>query len=153
MRISWHLDYSENTHCSDDVIASGELIGPINGGHIKCVSANCVNSTNATIGSVRFRCTDFSEREEWVSGHVTHIHTFPPNDVYQIRWRGESWRESVLHNRFDTDWVFLCTVDLRTRPDTQRINHSPVTAVKPELRVQHGCAETLQIPGEFADSV
>ena len=44
-------------------------------------------------------------------------------------------------------WEVRVKVDLTLRADTGRINTSPVTAVLPIIRLQHGCSHTIQIPG------
>ena len=80
VRVSWRRDYTERTFCDDDVILSGDLIGPVDAGYIMCVD-NCDDN----IGNMDFQCTDFSTAEEWVSGLRTHRYAFPGNEVYKFK--------------------------------------------------------------------
>lgn len=36
---------------------------------------------------------------------------------------------------------------LTTRTDTGSVNSSPVSAISPVVRLQHGCSHTIRIPG------
>ena len=67
--------------------------------------------------------------------------------VLSVRWRGRSWLETVLHGNNDVDWEFLTTIDLRLRPDTGSVNHSPTAVMGTLFRVQQGCEQLLLIPG------
>ena len=40
------------------------------------------------------------------------------------------------------------TVNLTTRSDTGTVNSSPVSAMQPIVRIQHGCNATIEIPGD-----
>ena len=48
------------------------------------------------------------------------------------------------------DWEVRLVLDLAFRPDINRINTSPITAVTPITRVQAGCNHTITIPGMFS---
>ena len=39
--------------------------------------------------------------------------------------------------------------NLTQREDTGRVNSSPVSAISPIVRLQHGCNHTIEIPGKF----
>ena len=45
------------------------------------------------------------------------------------------------------EWEIRVTVNLTRREDTGQINSSPVTALFGEVHLQHGCNQTVKIPG------
>ena len=47
-------------------------------------------------------------------------------------------------------WEVRVKGNLTQREDTGRINSSPVSAISPIVRLQHGCNHTIEIPGMFA---
>ena len=83
MRISWRRDYRERTLCDDGVIDREDLIGPEDAGYIMCITENCGSEDN--IGSLDFICTDYSIDDNWASGLLKRVHTFPGPGVYQTR--------------------------------------------------------------------
>ena len=74
------------------------------------------------------------------------------NDIYiyiyiMYRYTGNAWISLV---RGGGRWEVRVKGNLTVRPDTERINTSPITAISPILRLQHGCNHTINIPGRHA---
>lgn len=62
------------------------------------------------------------------------------------RYTGGDWISLV---RGGGNWEVRVKGNLTVRPDTGRINTSPITAVPPILRLQHGCNHTIDLPGSY----
>ena len=81
-RIGWRRSYSYRTFCTQSTISSGHLIG-ING-YLKCRD-RCYGN----VGSLVFKCTDFSTNEDWTIGTNSFQYTFPIPSIspryYQVR--------------------------------------------------------------------
>ena len=81
-RIGWRRSYNSYTFCDQNTISSGQLIG-ING-YLQCRD-RCLGN----IGSLQFRCTDFSTNEDWTIGTNSFQYTFPIPSIlpryYQVR--------------------------------------------------------------------
>ena len=63
------------------------------------------------------------------------------------RYTGGDWIALV---RGGGSWEVRVKGNLTVRPDTGRINTSPITAISPILRLQHGCNHTIDIPSMHA---
>ena len=81
-RIGWRRSYNSDTFCDQSTISSGQLIG-ING------YLQCRDRCDGSIGSLQFRCTDFSANEDWTIGTNSFEYTFPIPGIlpryYQVR--------------------------------------------------------------------
>ena len=82
-RVGWRRSFSlSSTFCSQSTISSGQLIG-IND-YLQCRD-RCYGS----VGSLLFRCTDFSINEDWTIGTNSFQYTFPIPSIspryYQVR--------------------------------------------------------------------
>ena len=67
--------------------------------------------------------------------------------LHLYRYTGRAWIGLVTGG---DNWEVRVKGNLTVRPDTGRINTSPVTAVSPILRLQHGCNHTIDIPSMHA---
>lgn len=65
------------------------------------------------------------------------------------RFRSSAWINTLLVGG-GSDWSVITTINLNPRQDNGRINHSPVSAMAPIMRLQFGCTYTIRIP--VADS-
>ena len=81
-RIGWRRSFSSSTFCTQSTISSGQLIG-ING------YLECQHRCYGRVGSLYFRCTDFSTNEDWTIGTNSFQYTFPIPSIspryYQVR--------------------------------------------------------------------
>ena len=81
-RIGWRRSYSSYTFCDQSIISSGQLIG-IND------YLQCRDRCSGRVGSLQFKCTDFSTNEDWTIGTNSFQYTFPIPSIlpryYQVR--------------------------------------------------------------------
>ena len=66
--------------------------------------------------------------------------------VFVYRYTGGNWISLV---RGGGSWEVRVKGNLTVRPDTGRINTSPITAISPILRLQHGCNHTINVPSMY----
>lgn len=69
-RIGWRRSYGSGTRCDQSTISSGQLIGPSGN------TLDCREGCYGTVGSLFFRCTDFSVNEDWTTGTNSFQYTF-----------------------------------------------------------------------------
>ena len=69
-RIGWRRSFNSFTLCYQSIISSGQLIGPY--AELRCVYGPCYGR----VGLLYFKCTDFSEKEDWTTGTNTFQYTF-----------------------------------------------------------------------------
>jgi len=90
-RIGWRRSYDYSTFCDQGIINSGQLIG-INDYLI------CQDGCYGNVGSLLFRCTDFSVNEDWTIGTNSFQFTFPVPVMspryYQARLVVSLWRRA-----------------------------------------------------------
>ena len=60
------------------------------------------------------------------------------------RFRGNAWITLVSGGG---NWELRTTANLTRRSDTGQVNSSPVSAMQPIVRIQHGCNASIAIPG------
>ncbi|XP_038064886.1 uncharacterized protein LOC119735253 [Patiria miniata] len=109
------------------------------GGTLKIVCSNC----STTYLSKSYRCTDYSEVEDWQTGIGSTTFTADPGmEDFYISYDNCCW--ITLNNGGWTRYDALAHVDLN--PYNGVINSSPNTSMS-TIRVQHGCSQELHIPG------
>ncbi|XP_048590560.1 uncharacterized protein LOC116611783 isoform X3 [Nematostella vectensis] len=142
-RIAWRRSYS-GCGCDQNTIASGNLIGPSG-------SLTCRFGCSGSVGSMRFKCTDYSEQEDWTSGQTIYDYTFPSSTnppLFQASFAGGDWISLVTGGG---SWEVRAYFNLTKRNDTGVVNSSPNTAMSPIVQLKHGCNHTIAIPVSDAD--
>ena len=64
--------------------------------------------------------------------------------MYNYSFTGAAWISLVIGGG---GWEVRVKVNLTRRMDTGEINTSPISAITPIIRLQHGCNHTIKIPG------
>ena len=81
-RIGWRRSFDSSTFCDQSTISSGQLIGIDH-------YLECQDGCYGNVGSLYFRCTDFSTNEDWTIGTNSFQYTFPIPRIspryYQVR--------------------------------------------------------------------
>ena len=67
--------------------------------------------------------------------------------IYGFRFRGRSWAR-LVEGGDNSGWEVRVKGGLSPRPDSGRINSSPITAVSPVIKLRQGVTHTITIPGE-----
>ena len=74
--------------------------------------------------------------------HVT-LPVFSPEIINSFQ--GKAWISLVSGGG---RWEIRMAVNLTLRNDTGKLNTSPISAMTPIVRLQHGCNHTIVIPGK-----
>ena len=134
-QISWRRSWSNNKYCDSSTIASGTLIGDYSANSLSCYSG-----CSGTVGSLRFKCTDFSISEDWSYGGNTIYYTFPASTTITIRFSDCCWVAGF------SSWNLGTTFSTIPRSDTNVINSTPRAITSPVVDLQEGCTHTIAIP-------
>ena len=137
--ISWRRSSGSGGSCSSSTVQSGQLIG---GGSLSCQSG-----CSGTVGSLQYKCTDFSETEDWSYGGNTIYYTFPSAQSITIGFSGCCWIAP-----FHSSWNLQSSFSMTPRSDTNVINSTPRATTSPVLRLQAGCTHKIQIPVSDPDN-
>ena len=147
--------------CDDTTISSSSLIGV---GSWSCLSGCSVNP----VSTAQMYCTGYSVTEDWSLGENTFDYTFSTDGPFVIgsvkavascsrgsvfalcSFTGCCWISSLVVGK-DGDWVVSTTVDLSARPDTGKINSSPISATSPIIRLQQNCSYSLPVHTDDPD--
>ena len=92
------------------------------------------------ISSMLYRCTDFSEAEDWSYGERRLAYTFSGTTPITIGFSGGDWISP-----FNSRWNLSTTFSITRRNDTGRINSTPRATTAPVIYVQEGCNHTISI--------
>ena len=89
VRFNFRLAFRRSSqYCDQDTISQGVLIS-VGSWKAKCISASnqqC-NSSEITVGSADYFCTDYSTSEDWTMGGNTFTYTFPPSsEEWSVRY-------------------------------------------------------------------
>ncbi|XP_062621620.1 uncharacterized protein LOC134283182 [Saccostrea cucullata] len=136
-RMAWRRSYSGVTMCNKTTIEDGDVIAAL--GDVMCFDCSSFSSKISDVGIV---CTDFSVQEDWTQGERSFVHTLQDKSA-QIGFTGGGWISLVSGGG---SWEMRTTIDLNRRRDTGKINSSPVSAMPPIIRLQHGCEHNITIP-------
>ena len=102
VRFNFRLAFRRSSQfCDQNTISQGKLIS-VGSWKAKCTSASnsqC-SSSEITVGSADYFCTDYSTSEDWTMGGNTFNYTFPSTS--------EEW---------SVRYVLLCRDDLRNKMD------------------------------------
>ncbi len=131
--VSWRRSHGPRGYCDQSVVDSGYLIG---GGDLTC-QYGC----SGIIYSMAYRCTDFSEVEDWSFGENRFTYTFSNGPTITIGFTGNDWIAP-----FNSEWNISTTFSMTKRNDTGRINYTPRAITAPVLRLQAGCNHVIRIP-------
>ena len=132
--VSWRRISSAGGGCSATTIANGNLIGE---GQLDCQNG-C--SSRVRISSMQYRCTDFSEAEDWSYGERRLAYNFSGTAPITIGFSGCCWI-----GPFHSSWNLPTTFSIMRRNDTSRINSTPRATTAPVIYVQEGCNNTISI--------
>ena len=133
-RISWRRSSSAGGRCDAATIARGNLIGQ---GQLVC-QYGC--PSRVSISSMLYRCTDFSEAENWSYGVRRLAYNFSSPTPITIGFSGCCWISP-----FSSHWNLSTTFSITRRNDTGRINSTPRATTAPVIYVQEGCNNTITI--------
>ena len=137
MEITFHISWRRSfrgVRCSTATIASGNLIGY---GQLDC-QYGC--PSRVRISSMQYRCTDFSEAEDWSYGERRLAYNFTGTAPITIGFSGTAWISP-----FNSHWNLSTTFSMARRNDTGRINSTPRAKTSPVIYVQEGCNHTISI--------
>ncbi|KAL9987825.1 hypothetical protein ACROYT_G002193 [Oculina patagonica] len=151
-RLAFRKSYSNRYYCDENTVRQGSLIG-----YGDSWSASCSNPSNPQCSSsthladTGFRCTDFSNNEDWSMGENNFTYTFPSsNQPWTVSYSSCCWISS-LYKYADGSWLVSTKIDLTRRSDIGRINSSPKSRSPAIVRFQEGCPKSLRIPVEDPD--
>ena len=133
-RISWRRSSGAGGSCNAATIANGNLIGE---GQLVC-QYGCPSTVS--ISSMFYRCTDFSEAEDWAYGERRLAYNFSGTAPITVGFSGCCWISP-----FDSRWNLSTTISITRRNDTGRINSTPRATTAPVIYVQEGCNNTISI--------
>lgn len=68
------------------------------------------------------------------------------NMVLYLSYTSCCWIDTLIINP-SSGYTITTRIDLSYRQDIAGINSSPVTAMQPIVRLQHGCSHSIKIPG------
>ena len=132
--ISWRRNSGAGGSCTSTTVASGNLLTGEG-------SLTCQYGCSGTISSMAFRCTDFSESENWSYGENRIFHSFSNQPYVTIGFTGCCWISP-----FGSSWNISSSFSMLPRNDTGVINSTPRAITSPVIRVQEGCNHTITIP-------
>ena len=89
--ISWRRDSNAGGSCSATTIANGNLIGE---GILVC-QYGC--PSRVRISTMLYRCTDFSEAENWSYGERRLAYNFTGTAPITIGFSGYAWIRPLVH--------------------------------------------------------
>lgn len=143
MEISFHISWRRGeAFCDQSTIDSGIIVD--GEGDVTC-QYGCFDNS---LGSLDFRCTDFSLSEDWSFGENRFTYTFTDEStIVTVGFTGCCWISP-----FSSSWNISTTFSLAVRNDTGRINSSPRAITTPVIRLQEGCNHTIRIPTSDPDA-
>ncbi|KAK3104804.1 hypothetical protein FSP39_010451 [Pinctada imbricata] len=136
-RISWRSSYSSNHHCDSNTIADDD----INDGEGSLICRTC--SPQETIGRMNYKCTDFSEIDDWTTGINSIIFDYGSRTEFYIGYSSSAW---ISLQYGGSAWSVMTLVKTSVRNDTQIRNTSPITSMQPITRLSLNCKYQIKIP-------
>lgn len=94
---------------------------------------------------VIFECHHSCSQKGGLFCHIANLHS--SKMICLFRYSGGNWLSGLVFGR-DGGWELRVKGNLTARPDNGRINTSPITTILPIVRLQHGCNQTITIPGK-----
>lgn len=151
IRFSFRLAFRRSSRfCDQNTISESALIR-VGSWKAKCISASnsrC-NSSEITVGTADFFCTDYSTSEDWTMGGNTFTYTFPSTSKeWSVSFSDCCW---IPLSRGGSNWLVSTNVNLARRSDNGKINSSPVSRSAAIVRFREGCPRSLRIPVEDPD--
>ena len=132
--ISWRRDSGAGGSCDTNTIQSGQLIGFSN-------YLTCQSGCSGNIGTLLYKCTDYSMTENWSFGENKLFYTFSNLEKITIGYSSCCWISGVGGN-----WNISTSFSMIPRNDTGVINSTPRATTSPVIRLLSGCNHTIQIP-------
>ncbi|XP_072040586.1 uncharacterized protein [Amphiura filiformis] len=127
--------------CSEEAKHGGWVLGTT--GYLECEGCE-----GFTWKDMEWRCTDFDPQGGWDIGGDSLIVKVPNEraTVYfnQCCWIGPLVNAPKYHT--NQGYKMMTEIDLRPRPDTGRINSSPITEHIPVQLLHSGCKYWFEIP-------
>lgn len=146
-RIGWRRSYTwSDVRCDQTKVEMGTIL---NEGRAELV---CQQGCSGSIADMSFRCTDYSEQENWSFGENDNDVTLPyPEDgLVQASYSEGDW-VALEHGGGGKEWELRLTVNMTKTLKLRGSNASPISKMAPIVRLQQGCNHTVQIPVEDAD--
>lgn len=128
-----------STDCDDTTISSGTLMGIVS--NIVC-SVGC-GTNGEVIGTTSMKCNDYDTTDDWSRGDRVFQFTIPKTNDYEASFTGSAW---ISLNSGGGTWEVRTMLDVTNRPDTGRINTSPVTQMPQFIKMRRGFNYNFQIP-------
>ncbi|XP_078329616.1 uncharacterized protein LOC111112680 [Crassostrea virginica] len=112
-------------------------------GTFSCISGCGSSWSSPSIQSV---CTDYSTSEDWATYEGEFKVTLQSStSPLVISYTSCCWIGTLIINP-SSSYTITTRIDLSYRQDIAGINSSPVTAMQPIVRLQHGCSHSIKIP-------
>ncbi|XP_071492560.1 uncharacterized protein [Diadema antillarum] len=156
-RLAWQADTDEGSHnCTHERVKTNALVEGDSGG-LKVDYPGAPETVRNKIRPLSYYCTTRYEASDypsdlsrsWVMGENKFNQSAPPNGLleYELIYQSCCWVHTLVNYSPPKNWDFVMSVNLETRQDTGKINHSPITTGLPVQRIRQGCNRAvLRIP-------
>ncbi|CAF0937259.1 unnamed protein product [Rotaria sp. Silwood1] len=148
----WPLVYCDNSYILSQTSPNISSFSEYNY-KLNCV-ANCTTKGGYIPVPVRPYCIDYSAVMSISVTQRTDIVNLTSGAYFKVAFVSSAWRTLSLPNGNPPTkgWSILCTIDLRTRSDTGKLNTPPVANMISPIAIPVGIQQSLFIPTIDSDN-